>query len=222
MTEEVEYKKRVKRFTDPATDFKYEVDFDEETLTNVSLTPEEVVRIRSFKVKHTYTYKFRRELITMKGDRVTIFEVVDTETGRRRLTLKDELTGRCFPFSEAKTLELLEDLSSFMREKKEINLTKKDEWLLSVLSERYAFRLVKMVLESKNYGTTVKEVDEAFKFHNVQKARNVLAKFKRIGFFITQKRTTGEMFYMPTIKREKLEGFIKKLFVDAEEKKNED
>ena len=200
MTEEVAYKKRVKRFTDPVTDFKYEVDFDSETLTNVSLTPEEVVRMRSFKVKHTYTYKFRRELITMKGDRITIFEVVDTETGRRRLTIKDELTGRCLPLSEAKTLELIEDLSSFMREKRKIDISKKDEWLLSVLNERYAFELVKMVLESESYGTTVKEVVEAFKFPNVQKARNVLAKFKRLGFFGTQKRTTGEMFYMPSVK----------------------
>ncbi len=205
-------KGRTKKFKDTILDVEYEYDYKKDTLTNITFTPEQVVKIRNFDIKHTYTYKFRKQIVDMKGNKITLFEVIDIDTGQKRLTLKDETTGRTFPFSKSNTQDLLEEMFSFMGGKRIISLSKKEEWLLSILSERYAFGLVKMFLESEKYNVTVKDVSDEFKFGNLQKARNVLAKFKRFGFLINQKKSTGEMNYMPVIKREELMNFITKIF----------
>ena len=92
-----------------------------------------------------------------------------------------------------------------------IDLSEKEKWMLQILNERYAFGLVKMLLKSENYTITVKEVANEFKFNDIQKARNVLAKFKRLGFLISKKKSSKEMIYTTTVKREELTNFIKKI-----------
>ena len=211
-SDKVKGRRKTKKFKDTLLEVEYEYDYEKDTLTNITFTPEQVVKTRSFEIKHTYTYKFRKQIIDMKGNKITLFEVIDTETGQKRLTLKDETTGKTFPFSKSNTLDLLEEMFSFMGGKRLINLSEREEWLLSILSERYAFGLVKMILESEKYNITVKDVSDEFKFGNLQKARNVLAKFKRLGFLISQKKSSGEMNYMPIIKREELMNFVTKIF----------
>ena len=105
----------------------------------------------------------------------------------------------------------MEEILSLSGGKGTIDLSEKEEWLLNVLSERYAFRLVKMLLKSENYSITVKDVANEFEFDDLQKARNVLAKFKRVGFLISKKKSSKEMIYTPTVKREDLINFIKKI-----------
>jgi len=202
---------RKKRFKDPLLGVEYEYDYDTDTLTNVTFTPEQVVRVRSFEVKHTYVYKFKGEMRDMRGNRITIFEVMDTNTRQKRLTLKDEDTGKTYPLSGSNIAVLLEEILSLSGGKGTIDLSEKEEWLLNVLSERYAFRLVKMLLKSENYSITVKDVANEFEFDDLQKARNVLAKFKRVGFLISKKKSSKEMIYTPTVKREDLINFIKKI-----------
>lgn len=202
---------RRKRFRDNLLGVEYEYDYDTDTLTNVTFTPEQVVRVRSFEVKHTYVYKFKGEMRDMRGNRITIFEVMDTNTRQKRLTLKDEDTGKTYPLSGSNIAVLLEEILSLSGGKGTIDLSEKEEWLLNVLSERYAFRLVKMLLKSENYSITVKDVANEFEFDDLQKARNVLAKFKRVGFLISKKKSSKEMIYTPTVKREDLINFIKKI-----------
>lgn len=211
-TEEVKERRKTKIFKDDLLEVDYEYDYDKDTLTNITFTPEQVVRTRSFDIKHTYTYRFLREIVDMKGNKITLFEVLDNDTGQKRFTLKDETTGRTFPFSKSNTMVFLEEMFSFMGGKRTINLSNREKWMLSILSERYAFGLVKMLLESEKYNITVKEVLDEFRFGNLQKARNVLAKFKRNGFLVSQKKSTGEMNYMPIMEREELLKFFLKIF----------
>ncbi|RKX92168.1 MAG: hypothetical protein DRP84_10465 [Spirochaetes bacterium] len=131
---------RKKRFKDPLLGVEYEYDYDTDTLTNVTFTPEQVVRVRSFEVKHTYVYKFKGEMRDMRGNRITIFEVMDTNTRQKRLTLKDEDTGKTYPLSGSNIAVLLEEILSLSGGKGTIDLSEKEEWLLNVLSERYAFK----------------------------------------------------------------------------------
>ena len=202
---------RRKRFRDNLLGVEYEYDYDTDTLTNVTFTPEQVVKIRSFEVKHTYVYKFKGEIKDMRGNKITIFEVVDTNTKHKRLTLKDEETGKTYPLSGSNIAVLLEEILSLSGGKGIIDLSEEEKWMLQILNERYAFGLVKMLLKSENYTITVKEVANEFKFNDIQKARNVLAKFKRLGFLISKKKSSKEMIYTTTVKREELTNFIKKI-----------
>ena len=147
----------------------------------------------------------------MRGNKITIFEVVDTNTKHKRLTLKDEETGKTYPLSGSNIAVLLEEILSLSGGKGIIDLSEKEKWMLQILNERYAFGLVKMLLKSENYTITVKEVANEFKFNDIQKARNVLAKFKRLGFLISKKKSSKEMIYTTTVKREELTNFIKKI-----------
>ena len=210
-TDDIESKKDVKRYTDPLSGFKYEVDFKNKNVTNITYPPEEIVKIKKI-ISHPYKYTFIGELVTMNGEQLTIFEIEDTKTGQRRFTIKDELTGRTFPISAPNSVELLRMLSGFVSKRKDIKVPDKYKWLIRVFSERYATDLLKMILESKEYGITAKEFMEGLQFPNAQKARNVLYKFKRLKFLSSQRMVTKEVFYTPSIKREELEDFIRIYF----------
>jgi len=114
---------RRKRFRDNLLGVEYEYDYDTDTLTNVTFTPEQVVKIRSFEVKHTYVYKFKGEIKDMRGNKITIFEVVDTNTKHKRLTLKDEETGKTYPLSGSNIAVLLEEIRSLSGGKGIIDLS---------------------------------------------------------------------------------------------------
>lgn len=72
-TDDIESKKDVKRYTDPLSGFKYEVDFKNKNVTNITYPPEEIVKIKKI-ISHPYKYTFIGELVTMNGEQLTIFE----------------------------------------------------------------------------------------------------------------------------------------------------
>jgi len=98
-----------------------------------------------FRRRHIYKYKFLREIKDDLGNRISLFEVVDTTTGKKRLTLKDETTGKTFPLSGSNIAVLLEEILSLSGGKGTIDLSEKEKWMLQILNERYAFGLVKML-----------------------------------------------------------------------------
>ena len=146
---------------------------------------------------------------------LSVFLIEDLKTGEHRITLKDEMTNNVYPLSHSTSIELANILLRYVREanKEKVKISdNEDEWLISVLNERYATGLIGMILESPSYGVTVKEVKKRFNFPNEQKARNVLFKFKKLGFLVAQRTTTKESFYIPTIERDRLIGFIKRFY----------
>lgn len=162
--------------------------------------------------KHIYRYKVLGQIENDEKKKLIVFGVIDKTTGMRRVTLKDENTGEKYPLSMPNALELMQILGSILSEKEKIVIEDKYNWLIPVINERYAGELIGMILESKDYGITVKEVKERFNFPDMQKARNVLFKFKKTKFLTGQRTVTREMFYTPTIDRIELINFIKILY----------
>ena len=190
---------------------KFEVDWKNRDISNVTLADEKIVGIKRL-ITHPYRYDLKGQIKTMTDKDLLIFEVEDMKTGQRRITIKDETTNMRYPLSPPNVVELMRILSKWISEKEKIVIEDKYNWLISVINERYAGELIGMILESKDYGVTVKEVKERFNFPDMQKARNVLFKFKKTKFLTGQRTVTREMFYTPIIDRIELINFIKILY----------
>jgi len=192
---------------------KFEIDWEKKLITNVTFADKKVIGVKKL-VTHPYKYRLEGQIRTMTDKNLLVFGIKDLKTGRRRLTIKDEITNMAYPLSPPNVAELVRIASRWILEKEEdkINIPDEDKWLISVLNERYATGLIGMILETPSYGVTVKEVKERFNFPNEQKARNVLFKFKKLGFLVAQRTTTKESFYIPTIERDRLIGFIKRFY----------
>ena len=190
---------------------KFEINWKDRDITNITYASEKVVGIRRF-TSHPYRYKLRGQIRTMTDKTLLIFEVEDKKTGQRRITIKDEVTNIRYPISAPNVVDLMRIFADFISDKEKTNIPDEYNWLVPVFNERYAGELIGMILESKDYGVTAKEVMERFKFTDIQKARNVLYKFKKAKFLTGQKTNTREMFYTPTIDRTELVNFIKTIF----------
>ena len=211
--------KNVEIHVDSISGQKFEIDWGRKLITNVTFADKKVIGVKKF-VAHPYKYRLEGQIRTMTDKNLLVFGIKDLKTGRRRLTIKDEITNMAYPLSPPNVAELVRIASRWILEKEEdkINIPDdEDKWLTSVFSERYAGKLISMILESPSYGVTVKGVKERFNFSNEQKARNVLFKFKKLGFLMAQRTTTKESFYMPTIERDRLIRFIKRFYrIDSE------
>lgn len=195
---------------------KFEVDWKKRDISNITFKDEKVVGIKRL-ITHPYRYNLLGQIMTMTDKDLLIFEVEDMKTGQRRITIKDETTNMRFPLSAPNATELMLLLSKWLSKKEKTVIEDRYKWLVPVFNERYASELIGMILESEKYGVTVKEVKERFEFQDMQKARNVLFKFKKANFIVGQRTTTREMFYTPTIDRIELVNFIKTLYRVAEE-----
>jgi len=211
--------KNVEIHVDSISGQKFEIDWGRKLITNVTFADEKAIDIKKH-IIHRYKYKLKGQARTMADRDLLIFLIKDLKTGRRRVTLKDEVTNMVYPLSMPNAIELgkillscaSDDVEEEKKEKDKIEITDKDKWLFKVLNERYATGLIGMILENPSYGITVKEVKERFNFPNEQKARNVLFKFKKLGFLVAQRTTTKESFYMPSIERDRLIRFIKRFY----------
>ena len=211
--------KNVEIHVDSISGQKFEIDWGRKLITNVTFADKKVIGVKKF-VAHPYKYRLEGQIRTMTDKNLLVFGIKDLKTGRRRLTIKDEITNMAYPLSPPNVAELVRIASRWILEKEEdkINIPDdEDKWLTSVFSERYAGKLISMILESPSYGVTVKGVKERFNFSNEQKARNVLFKFKKLGFLVAQRTATKESFYMPTIERERLVRFIERFYKIGDE-----
>ena len=203
--------KKVEIHTDELSGHKFEVDWQNRHINNITYASEKIIGVKKL-ITHPYRYDLKGQIKTMTDKDLLIFEVEDMKTGQRRITIKDETTNMRYPLSPPNVVELMRILSKWISEKEKIIIEDKYNWLIPVINERYAGELIGMILESKDYGVTVKEVTQRFNFPDEQKARNVLFKFKKAKFLTGQRTVTREMFYTPTIDRIELINFIKILY----------
>jgi len=204
---------------DDISGLEFEIDWERRLINNVTFANKKVIGVKKL-VTHPYKYRLEGQIRTMTNKNLLVFGIKDLKTGRRRLTIKDEITNMAYPLSPPNVAELIRIASKWILEKEEDKISipdDEDKWLTSVFSERYAGKLISMILESPSYGVTVKEVKERFNFSNEQKARNVLFKFKKLGFLVAQRTATKESFYMPTIERERLVRFIERFYKIGDE-----
>jgi len=164
-----------------------------------------------------WKYERRGKMVDGKGYPYGLYVVENKATGEWRFSILNEIKHEdAISLTQSNSIQLIEEISKVFQEKK----SKKDipydegyEWFLSIIDKRYAIRIIGMLLRKKEYGITAVEVNEEFNFKNLQKARDVLAKFKRVGFLNGYKKGFGrEMFYVPTIPKNQLKSYIKRLF----------
>ena len=205
---------------DDISGLEFEIDWERRLINNVTFANKKVIGVKKL-VTHPYKYRLEGQIRTMTNKNLLVFGIKDLKTGRRRLTIKDEITNMAYPLSPPNVAELIRIASKWILEKEEdkINIPDdEDKWLFKVLNERYATGLIGMILGKPSYTVTAKEVKERFNFPNEQKARNVLFKFKKLGFLVAQRTATKESFYMPTIERERLVRFIERFYKIGDEK----
>ena len=209
----------IKVSIDPVTREKFVVDLDTGEVTNISHKHEDVIKYSKrweFKPEN-WKYERRGKMVDGKGYPYGLYVVENKATGEWRFSILNEIKHEdAISLTQSNSIQLIEEISKVFQEKK----SKKDipydegyEWFLSIIDKRYAIRIIGMLLRKKEYGITAVEVNEEFNFKNLQKARDVLAKFKRVGFLNGYKKGFGrEMFYVPTIPKNQLKSYIKRLF----------
>jgi len=209
----------IKVSIDPVTREKFVVDLDTGEVNNISHKHEDVIKYSKrwqFKAEN-WKYERRGKMVDGKGYPYGLYVVENKATGEWRFSILNEIKREdAISLTQSNSIQLIEEISRVFQEKK----SKKDipydegyEWFLSIIDKRYAARIIGMLMKKKEYGITAAEVKEEFGFKNLQKARDVLAKFKRIGFLNGYKKGfAGEMFYVPTIPKWQLKNYIERLF----------
>lgn len=211
---------RKRIFTDQLTGDSYVLDYDTGELTNISRDHSDVVKhLKRDFIADNWTPHPRGRMMDGRGIPFALYEAVNEKTGERRITITNLIDKKTVvSFTQSNTIELIKIISEILRErepKKKVPLhNKKYEWFLEIINKnRYGIGIIAMLLRKNEYGLTVEEINEEFKFNDIQKARNVMAKFKNEGLFVSYKRGfKGGMFYVPTIGKDELKNYIEKLF----------
>lgn len=200
---------RIIEFTDPLTEMKYEYNEDTKELTNTTLTPKQVVEFQKWERKYDYNPTTIYEMKDANNKQINFFKTTHPITGEIRLCMRNKDKSYDVWFTIPILKKFIEKVveKEFIPPKPTIEITNKEEWLITIIEEKYGFRLLRRILSRKTKITST-QFSEMFDT-GLMTAIKHLNKFEKLGLFKSRRDNHGKKVYRTWLKPEELKELLK-------------
>ena len=174
---------------------------------------------RKWERKYDYKPTTVYEMEDANDKQINFFKTTHPKTGEMRLCIRNEDKMHEIWLTPSMIEKFMENVveKEFIPSKPNIEITNRKKWIISIMEEKYGFRLLRRIV-NREIKITTNEFSEIFHV-NLATAIKHLNKFEKMGLFNTRKANHGEKIYRAWLKPEELAKLLRNNFSSKEGEK---